>query len=235
MVDRISRFELSDSGESFDAGFNETFTPVCAEGVDLQLHMLGQLVRAGQPQPGITAGVASTGLNPGSFDIHDLARYLDRSLRSLTRDLTVVGSDMDMRVFGLLSNGVALAESAVALIKDRRAVEALQIAARLFELSVLTCYFVDSPEAFERWLTDWINTSMRDQALAEADEKRSGRTSNEPSRFRGPISAAGTDDSGSWSPVWPPASAWLRQAAADQDRLRTWWLWRRISPSRGPA
>jgi hypothetical protein len=131
---RVSRFVRE--GDEFNASFTERMTVTVAEEVAFQ----GRAIEArGRPSPGAGISVETvapgTGLDANNLDLDMIVDYLERASRAVSSGLESVAIPMPeaLALFGLLSHCTAMLESVILLVRDRRAVEALAVAARLFE------------------------------------------------------------------------------------------------------
>lgn len=125
-------------------------------------------------------------------------------------------------ILGMLSHGVALAESVTALISDRRAVEALEIAALLFESSIVLRWLGDHGDRAGAWFNRLIQYSTDDLTDLDGAEAWAGRSGHDHAER---VSQA-EEDASTDLPTWPPTPSWLREQADATGRRRSWWLWR---------
>jgi hypothetical protein len=221
---RLSGFERD--GDEFNASFTERMTVTVAEGVGFQGEALE--VR-GRQRPGVAAGtqtvVATTGLGPGDIRLDDIGDYLRRASSAIERNLDAVrmtGAEAVV-LFGLLSHVVAMLESVTLLVQDRRALEALAIASRMFELATLLKWLANNPDERTTWLREWRESSLRDLiVLAEQDAETGRRPAT-----RGDVARLVERSDPNVEPAqWPPDEDWLRTQSFEQGRQRLWWLWR---------
>jgi hypothetical protein len=152
---RLSRFVRE--GDEFNASFTERMTVTVAEGVQFQ----GRAIEArGRRIPGTEVGVQtvtpSMGVDPGNPSLDELVDYLERASRIVAGGLDSVGisGPESLALFGLLSHCTAMLESVILLIRDRRAVEALTVAARLFEQATVLRWLADHQDELSEWVPD---------------------------------------------------------------------------------
>jgi hypothetical protein len=141
---RLPRFVRE--GNEFSASFNERMTVTVAEGVLFQ----GRAIEArGRAVPGTEVNVETVaptvGLDPANPSLDELVDYLERASRIIASGLDSVGISRPeaLALFGLLSHCTAMLESVIPLVRDRRAVEALTVAARIFEQATVLRWLAD--------------------------------------------------------------------------------------------
>jgi hypothetical protein len=221
---RLSRF-IRD-GDDFDASFTERMTVTVAAGVQFQ----GQAIEArGRASPETKMNVQtadpSMGLDPENPTIDELVDYLERAGRIIASGLDSVriSGPESLALFGLFSHCTAMLESVIVLIRDRRGVEALTLAARLFEQATVLRWLSDHQDELNEWFKTWRAASAHDLVrLAELDietGRKSTRRTDLPELKRRASSFPR-------EVTWPPGEQWLRDRAVEQGRQRMWWLWR---------
>jgi len=221
---RLTRFARE--GDEFNASFTERMTVTVAEGIQFQ----GQAIEArGRPSPGtgvrVEAVAPSIGLDPLHLNLDEIVDYLQRASRAVSTGLDAVGisGPESLALFGLLSHCLAMLESVTVLVRDRRAVEALTIAARSFEQATVLRWLADNPNELSDWFKRWRATSADEFArLAEYDSETGRRPLRQEHIQELQHRAASFSDHG----AWPLGEEWLRGRAGDQGRQRLWWLWR---------
>lgn len=202
--------------DRFEASFAESFTVQAAPGV--QFRPLS-FEAHGRPRGGHNVRIGESVIREGTdFDNLNepsLLQLLEDSIRALTAGVeTSLPTAADWHYLGLLSHGAAHAESVALLLRDHRVVEALHIAARLFEVSILAEAFGTQvpPPLFEVWRTssEAAISEMNDQSLAlNAHDVVSDS----------PVDGIGQAH-------WRPTPDWLQTESAAHDRLLSWRLWR---------
>jgi hypothetical protein len=168
---RLSRFVRE--GDEFSASFNERMTVTVAEGVLFQ----GRAIEArGRAVPGTEVNVETVaptvGLDPANPSLDELVDYLERASRIIASglDSVAISRPEALALFGLLSHCTAMLESVIPLIRDRRAIEALTVAARIFEQATVLRWLADHQVELGEWFTRWRAASAHDLLrLAEAD------------------------------------------------------------------
>jgi hypothetical protein len=114
-------------------------------------------------------------------------------------------------------------ESVIPLIRDRRAIEALTVAARIFEQATVLRWLADHQDELGEWFTRWRAASAHDLLrLAEADIAVGRRPTAQDEVEALKESASAFPDQA----FWPAGEQWLRDRAVEQGRQRVWWLWR---------
>ncbi len=221
---RLSRFVRE--GDEFNASFTERMTVTVAEGVQFQ----GRAIEArGRASPGTQVSVQtvapSMGLNPENPSLDELVDYLERASRIISSGLDAVGisGPESLALFGLLSHCTAMLESVILLIRNRRAIEALTVAARIFEQATVLRWLADHQDELGEWFTTWRAASAHDlvrlpELDVETGRRPTGRDDVEELRER----ASAFPDQASW----PAGDQWIRDRAIEQGRQRAWWLWR---------
>jgi hypothetical protein len=221
---RLSRFVRE--GDEFSASFNERMTITVAEGVLFQ----GRAIEArGRAVPGTEVKVETVaptvGLDPANPSLDELVDYLQRASRIIAGGLDSVGISRPeaLALFGLLSHCTAMLESVIPLVRDRRAVEALTVAARIFEQATVLRWLADHQVELGEWFRRWRAASAHDLLrLAEADIEVGRRPTAQDEVEALEERASAFPDQASW----PPGKQWLHDRAAEQGRQRVWWLWR---------
>lgn len=221
---RLSRFARE--GDQFDASFSEQMTVNVAEGVQFQ----GQAIEArGRAAPGSEVKVQtvtpSVALDTENLTQEALGDFLGRASRAVAGGLGAVpvSGPEGLALFGLLSHCAALLETVTLLIRERRAIEALAVAARLFEQATILRWLADDRERLSDWFSQWRAASLHDLVLLAEAETETGRRAEERAEVMELRERAA--DVPDYSP-WPPGEAWLRDRAFEQGRQRPWWLWR---------
>jgi hypothetical protein len=221
---RLSRFARD--GDQFDASFTERMTVNVGEGVQFQ----GQAIEVrGRAALGAEVKVQtvtpSVGLDTENLTLEALVDFLGRAGHAVTGglDAVPVSGPEGLALFGILSHCAALLETVTLLIRDRRGIEALSIAARLFEQATVLRWLADDGERLSDWFSQWRAVSLHDLVLLAEAETETGRREEERAEVRQLRErAADLPD----YPPWPPGEAWLRDQAFEQERQRLWWLWR---------
>jgi hypothetical protein len=221
---RLSRFVRE--GDDFNASFTERMTVTVAEGVQFQ----GQAIEArGRASPGtevrVETVVPSMGLDPDDPSLDELVDYSERASRILASGLDAVGisGPESLALFGLFSHGTAMLQSVIVLIRDRRAIEALNVAARIFEQATALRWLADHQDELGEWFKTWRAASARDLVrLAQFDVETGRRPTGHDDVQELEKKANAFPDQASW----PVGEEWLRDRAVEQGRQRLWWLWR---------
>jgi hypothetical protein len=221
---RLSRFVRE--GDEFNASFTERMTVTLAEGVLFQ----GRAIEArGRPVSGAEVSVdtvtPSFGLDPENPSLDELVDYLERASRIVASGLDLVGvSGLEsLALFGLLSHCTAMLESVILLIRDRRAVETLNVAARIFEQATVLRWLAGHQNELSEWFQTWRAGSVHDLVRLTELEVETGRrpTAQDEVEEIWERARAFPDHAS-----WPAGEQWLRDRAAEQGRQRVWWLWR---------
>lgn len=221
---RVSRFVRE--GDEFNASFTERMTVTVAEGVAFQ----GRAIEArGRPSPGVGISVETvapgTGLDASNLDIDMIVDYLERGSRAVSGglDSVAIPKPESLALFGLLSHCTAMLESVTLLIRDRRAVEALAVASRLFEQATVLRWLADHQDELDEWFRQWRSASARDLVrVAEYDMETGRRPSGQENLAE--LQEKAKSFPGQTS--WPGGDDWLHERAVEQGRQRVWWLWR---------
>lgn len=221
---RLSSFARN--GDDFNASFIERMTVSVAEGIGFQGQAIEARGRPGSgPQVSVQTVASSTGLDPDNLSVDEIVAYLQRASRTVTGGLDAVGisSPASLALFGLLSHCTAMLESVTLLIRNRRAVEALIVAARIFEQATVLRWLADHQDELDGWFKQWRAASADDFVrLVEYGSQTGRRSPRQEDVQELQQRAASFPHHGSW----PIEEEWLRDRAVDQGRLRLWWLWR---------
>jgi len=220
---RLTKFARE--GDEFNASFTERMTVTVAEGIQFQ----GQAIEArGRPTPGTGVRVetiaSSTGLDPENLSLDEIVDYLQRASRAIAAGLDAVGIPRpeSFALFGLLSHCTAMLESVTLLIRDRRAVEALAVAARIFEQATVLRWLADHQDELDGWFKQWRSASAHDLVRLATYNSETGRRPPRQEHLQElQERAASFPRDGSW----PFGDEWLCSKAAEQGRQRLWWLW----------
>lgn len=86
----------------------------------------------------------------------------------------MTGSE-SLALFGLLSHCQAMLEPVTVLIRDRRAMEALTIGARIFEQSTVLRWLADHQDELGDWFEQWQAASAHDLAVLAKCDLETGR------------------------------------------------------------
>jgi len=114
-------------------------------------------------------------------------------------------------------------ESVIPLVRDRRAIEALTVAARIFEQATVLRWLADHQVELGEWFRRWRAASAQDLLrLAEADIEVGRRPTAEDEVQALKERASTFPDQA----LWPPREQWLHDRTVEQGRQRVWWLWR---------
>jgi hypothetical protein len=221
---RLNRFARE--GDEFNASFTERMTVTVAEGIQFQ----GQAIEArGRPTPGtgirVETVAPSMGLDPENLSLDEIVDYLQRASRTVAAGVDAVGISRpeSLALFGLLSHCTAMLESVTLLVRDRRAVEALVVAARIFEQATVLRWLADHQDELDGWFKQLRSASAHDLIrLAKYDSETGRRPPRQEHVQELQKRAASFPDHGSW----PLGEEWLRNRAVEQGRQRLWWLWR---------
>jgi hypothetical protein len=221
---RLSRFVRE--GDEFNASFTERMTVTVAEGVQFQ----GRAIEArGRRIPGTEVSAQtvtpSIGLDPENPSLDELVDYLERASRMIASGLDSVGISHpeSMALFGLLSHCTAMLESVMLLIRDRRAVEALTVAARIFEQATILRWLADHQDELGEWFKGWRAASAHDLVRLTKLDVEVGRRPTAQNDVEAVKERASDFPS---QAVWPAGEQWLYDRAVEQGRQRVWWLWR---------
>jgi hypothetical protein len=222
---RLSRFARE--GDEFSASFTERMTVTVADGIQFQ----GQAIEArGRPNPGTAVTVQnlapSIGLDLDNLTLDEVVEYLQRASNAVASGLDTVGisGPESLALFGLLSHCTAMLESVTPLVRDRRAVEALIVASRIFEQATVLRWLADYPDELDDWFKQWRAASAHDLVRLAKYDSETGRRPPRQEHIQELQERVGSfPDHGS---SWPIGEEWLRDRAFDQGRQRLWWLWR---------
>jgi hypothetical protein len=221
---RLSRFARE--GDDFNASFTERMTVTVAEGVQFQ----GQAIEArGRKSPGtgvsVQTVVPSIGLDPENLTLDEVVDYLERASRAMASGLDTVpiSGPESVALFGLLSHCTAMLESIILLVRDRRAIEALIVAARIFEQATVLRWLADHQDELGDWFKQWRAASAHDLVRLAKHDLETGRRPTRQENVQELQERASTFPNHA---PWPPGEEWLRDQAFDQGRQRLWWLWR---------
>jgi hypothetical protein len=114
-------------------------------------------------------------------------------------------------------------ESVILLIRDRRGVEALAVAARIFEQATVLRSLADHQDELVGWFKQWRAASAHDSVRLGEYDSETGRRPSIQEHLQALQKSA---DSFSDRAGWPLGEESLRERAVDQGRQRLWWLWR---------
>jgi hypothetical protein len=221
---RLSKFVRD--GDDFNASFTERMTVTVAEEIGFQGQAIEARGRQGSgPQVSVQTVAPSTTIDPANLSVDEIVEYLQRASRAVSSGLDAVGisSPESLGLFGLLSHCTAMLESVTLLIRNRRAVEALIVAARIFEQATVLRWLADHPDELDGWFKQWRVASADDFLRLVEYGLETGRQPPRQEQVQELQQRAGSfPDHASW----PVDEAWLRDRAVEQGRQRLWWLWR---------
>jgi hypothetical protein len=103
--------------------------------------------------------------------------YLERASRAVSGglDSVAIPRPESMALFGLLSHCTAMLESVILLVRDRRAVEALAVATRLFEQATVLRWLADHQDELGDWFRQWRSASAQDLVRVAEYDMETGR------------------------------------------------------------